>query len=102
LCVSSVGTPLFLTIIATCLFVAHRRLHCRKTGRAADLSDYKNHTITDNAKGFKMLQKAGWKEGEGLGSEGQGRLLPVNQGATAGDALGQLAPCLAILLRCYQ
>jgi hypothetical protein len=29
--------------------------------------------------GYKMLEKLGWKEGEGLGQEGQGITIPVNK-----------------------
>lgn len=29
--------------------------------------------------GFQMLQKLGWSEGQGLGSEGSGRVEPVNK-----------------------
>lgn len=32
--------------------------------------------------GYQMLMKMGWKEGEGLGSEGQGIKAPVNKYAT--------------------
>ncbi|KAJ8304254.1 hypothetical protein KUTeg_017837 [Tegillarca granosa] len=43
-----------------------------KEGREPDLSDYKDFKITCENLGYQMLQKLGWKEGEGLGSEGQG------------------------------
>ena len=33
--------------------------------------------ITEENVGRKMLEKMGWKEGEGLGREGAGRLEPV-------------------------
>jgi len=29
--------------------------------------------------GFQMLQKLGWSEGQGLGSEGSGRIEPINK-----------------------
>jgi len=50
-----------------------------KDGREPDLSDYKKFKITCENVGFQMLQKMGWKEGEGLGSEGQGIKNPVNK-----------------------
>ena len=54
-------------------------LQALKEGREPDLSDYKEFKITCENVGFKMLQKMGWKEGEGLGSEGQGIKDPVNK-----------------------
>lgn len=50
-----------------------------KEGREPDHSDYKQFKLTCENVGFKMLQKMGWKEGEGLGSEGQGIKNPVNK-----------------------
>lgn len=32
-----------------------------------------------NSLGFQMLQKLGWSEGQGLGSEGNGRIEPINK-----------------------
>ena len=43
------------------------------------MSDYKEFKITCENVGFQMLQKMGWKEGEGLGPEGQGIKAPVNK-----------------------
>ena len=53
--------------------------HALKEGREPDLSDYKEFKLTCENVGFQMLQKLGWKEGEGLGSEGQGIKVPVNK-----------------------
>ena len=50
-----------------------------KEGRTPDFSDYKDFKITCENIGYQMLQKLGWQEGEGLGSEGQGILNPVNK-----------------------
>lgn len=35
--------------------------------------------INFNCLGFQMLQKLGWSEGQGLGSEGNGRIEPINK-----------------------
>lgn len=51
-----------------------------KEGREPDHSEYKKFKLTCENVGFKMLEKMGWKEGEGLGSEGQGIKNPVNKG----------------------
>ncbi|XP_070543425.1 SURP and G-patch domain-containing protein 1-like [Ptychodera flava] len=59
-----------------------------KEGGTPDLSDYREYKIKEDNIGYQMLQKAGWKEGEGLGSEGQGIKQPVNKGKTAIDATG--------------
>lgn len=34
--------------------------------------------LNEANKGFRLLQCMGWKEGEGLGREGQGRQQPVS------------------------
>lgn len=44
-----------------------------------DFSDYAEHKITEDNIGYKMLQQAGWQEGMGLGSQGQGITAPVNK-----------------------
>ena len=49
------------------------------SGSHSDFSDYKEHKLTDENIGFKMLQKAGWNEGAGLGSQKQGITAPVNK-----------------------
>lgn len=56
--------------------VCHQAL---KAGRTPDLSDYKQFKLTCENIGFRMMEKMGWKEGEGLGSEGQGILQPIDQ-----------------------
>lgn len=50
-----------------------------KEGRDPDLSDYKECKIKDDNIGFKMLQKLGWSEGQGLGTEGAGIVEPINK-----------------------
>ncbi|XP_034559538.1 SURP and G-patch domain-containing protein 1 [Notolabrus celidotus] len=59
-----------------------------KEGRDPDYSEYKEFKLTVENLGFRMLTKMGWKEGEGLGSEGQGITTPVNKGTTAVDGAG--------------
>ncbi|CAN9502880.1 unnamed protein product [Ophioblennius macclurei] len=51
-----------------------------KEGRDPDYTEYKEFKLTVENLGFRMLMKMGWKEGEGLGSEGQGIKAPVNKG----------------------
>ena len=46
---------------------------------ALDLSDYKEHKLDESNIGFRLLQKAGWTEGEGLGEKQDGITAPVNQ-----------------------
>ncbi|KAF7661908.1 hypothetical protein LDENG_00251290 [Lucifuga dentata] len=59
-----------------------------KEGRDPDYSEYKEFKLTVENLGFRMLMKMGWKEGEGLGSDGQGIKNPVNKGITAVDGAG--------------
>lgn len=59
-----------------------------KEGREPDMSDYKQFKLTCENVGFKMLEKMGWKEGEGLGMEGQGIKQPVNKGILSLDGAG--------------
>lgn len=50
-----------------------------KEGRQPSLSDYKEFKLKEDNIGFKMLQKLGWSEGQGLGSNGGGIVEPVNK-----------------------
>ncbi|KAG5451710.1 SURP and G-patch domain-containing protein 1 [Clonorchis sinensis] len=59
-----------------------------KEGRDPDLSEYKQFKLTCENVGFQMLEKMGWKEGEGLGSEGQGIINPVGKGNVHIDGVG--------------
>ncbi|XP_053321715.1 SURP and G-patch domain-containing protein 1 [Spea bombifrons] len=59
-----------------------------KEGREPDYSEYKEFKITVENIGYQMLMKMGWKEGDGLGSDGQGIKNPVNKGSTSVDGAG--------------
>ncbi|XP_063225735.1 SURP and G-patch domain-containing protein 1-like isoform X3 [Bacillus rossius redtenbacheri] len=59
-----------------------------KDGREPDLSDYKEFKLKEDNIGFQMLQKLGWTEGQGLGSEGTGIVDPVNKASTRPDNQG--------------
>ncbi|XP_048844677.1 SURP and G-patch domain-containing protein 1 [Brienomyrus brachyistius] len=59
-----------------------------KEGRDPDYSEYKEFKLTVENIGFQMLMKMGWKEGDGLGSDGQGIKTPVSRGTTAVDGAG--------------
>ncbi|XP_015512108.1 SURP and G-patch domain-containing protein 1 isoform X1 [Neodiprion lecontei] len=59
-----------------------------KQGKEPDLSDYKEFKLKEDNIGFQMLQKLGWSEGQGLGSEGSGRVDPVNKATNRLDSAG--------------
>ena len=50
-----------------------------KEGRTPDLSDYKDFKLSAENLGFKLLQKLGWQQGQGLGKANQGIVEPVNK-----------------------
>lgn len=54
-------------------------LFALQEGREPDYSEYKEFKLTVENIGYQMLMKMGWKEGDGLGSEGQGIKNPVNK-----------------------
>ncbi|KAH8359078.1 hypothetical protein KR093_004205 [Drosophila rubida] len=51
----------------------------KKNNRQPDLTDYKEYKLKEDNIGFQMLQKLGWKEGQGLGQDGAGIVDPVNK-----------------------
>ncbi|XP_048484479.1 SURP and G-patch domain-containing protein 1 isoform X2 [Plutella xylostella] len=59
-----------------------------KMGKEPDLSDYKEFKLKEDNLGFKMLQKLGWSEGQGLGAEGTGIVDPINKSNQPGSNLG--------------
>ncbi|CAL8109228.1 unnamed protein product [Calicophoron daubneyi] len=59
-----------------------------KEGRNPDLSEYKQFKLTCENVGFQMLEKMGWKEGEGLGTDGQGIVNPVGKGNVHVEGVG--------------
>ncbi|XP_011166911.1 SURP and G-patch domain-containing protein 1 isoform X2 [Solenopsis invicta] len=59
-----------------------------KQGKEPDLSDYKEYKLKEDNIGFQMLQKLGWSEGQGLGSEGSGRIEPINKATNRLDSAG--------------
>ncbi|KAL8606337.1 hypothetical protein ACOMHN_050817 [Nucella lapillus] len=59
-----------------------------KEGREPDYSEYKDFKLTCENIGYQMMLKLGWKEGDGLGSEGQGITEPVDKGNVSRDNRG--------------
>ncbi|XP_037741715.1 SURP and G-patch domain-containing protein 2 isoform X2 [Chelonia mydas] len=60
----------------------------KKKKKPKDL-DFLHKKLTVKNVGFQMLQKMGWQEGRGLGSQGKGIKEPVKVGTTsAGEGLG--------------
>ncbi|KAL5111622.1 SURP and G-patch domain-containing protein 1 [Taenia crassiceps] len=59
-----------------------------KEGREPDYSEYKQFKLTCENVGFQMLEKMGWKEGEGLGASGQGIVNPVSKGNVHVEGVG--------------
>ncbi|EEB16027.1 arginine/serine rich splicing factor sf4/14, putative [Pediculus humanus corporis] len=64
------------------------RYNAVKEGREPDLSDYKEFKLKEDNVGYKLLQKMGWNEGQGLGQNGSGITLPVNKAVTRHENQG--------------
>jgi hypothetical protein len=65
-----------------------------KQGETPDVSDYRDFKIQAENIGYRLLEKFGWKEGQGLGKNSQGIIDPVNKGVTPVNhgGLGQDRP----------
>merc|ERR1712216_518666 len=50
--------------------------------------DFKKNKLDSSNIGFQMLQKAGWKQGEGLGASAEGIVAPVDMNQMAGEGTG--------------
>jgi len=59
-----------------------------RTGTAWDKSEYQENKLTQSNVGFKMLQKMGWSEGAGLGSDGHGITAPVGKSGNVAERAG--------------
>lgn len=52
-------------------------------------SDFEDHKLDESNIGFQMLKRAGWTEGESLGSTGSGGVLePLNMGGQSTETTG--------------
>ncbi|RDD43759.1 SURP and G-patch domain-containing protein 1 [Trichoplax sp. H2] len=65
-----------------------QQIEAIKQGKTPHFSDYMKNKLKENNIGYQMLLAAGWKEGTGLGSSGQGIVEPVNKGPTSFDSSG--------------
>jgi hypothetical protein len=50
-----------------------------KDGHTPDVSDYCDFKIQAENIGYRLLEKFGWKEGQGLGKKAQGIVTPINK-----------------------
>ena len=78
-------------VCGTCFFLVSKQEHMLlkciyflqykavKEGKPFDQSDYQEAKLTESNLGFKMLQKMGWTDGQGLGSSGQGITAPIDK-----------------------
>lgn len=70
---------LYKFIIFGNFLIVEMVLQVLKEGRELDFLDYKDFKLICDNLGYQMLQKLGWKEGEGFGFEGQGIKNLVNK-----------------------
>eukprot|EP00096_Caligus_rogercresseyi_P008639 TRINITY_DN2785_c0_g1_i1.p1 TRINITY_DN2785_c0_g1~~TRINITY_DN2785_c0_g1_i1.p1 ORF type:complete len:329 (+),score=100.91 TRINITY_DN2785_c0_g1_i1:626-1612(+) len=59
-----------------------------RDGKDFNESDYADNKLTEENKGFKLLQKMGWSEGVGLGSSEQGITAPISNNGQGSDKKG--------------
>ena len=50
-----------------------------KEGQTPEVSDYRDFKIQAENIGYRLLEKCGWKEGQGLGKNSQGIINPINK-----------------------
>ena len=58
-------------------WVAHMRSICHQMKRCGGTHQYINPYMKPSSQAYHLMQSMGWKEGEGLGVKGQGRLEPI-------------------------
>ncbi|XP_058130495.1 uncharacterized protein LOC131272685 isoform X2 [Anopheles coustani] len=70
------------------------KYEAQKNNRQPNLSDYKDYKLREDNVGFQMLQKLGWKQGQGLGADGSGIIDPINKAAQRDNnqGLGIITP----------
>jgi len=60
----------------------------RNSSAALEESAFQENKLDTGNKGFKLLQKMGWSEGQGLGASAQGIVNPIGKSGSAGDRIG--------------
>jgi len=63
-------------LLYTCVYPQYKAV---KEGRQMTQSAYEDFKIAQDNVGFKLLQKMGWVDGQGLGSAGQGITAPIDK-----------------------
>jgi len=59
-----------------------------QSGVPGDTSAFQENKLTEENKGFKMLQKMGWSEGAGLGAGGSGIVNPIGKSEAGLERMG--------------
>merc|ERR1719445_962930 len=60
----------------------------RNSSAAVEESAFQENKLAGDNKGFKLLQKMGWSEGQGLGASAQGIVNPIGKSGSGGDRVG--------------